>query len=621
MNNSTTKRSSRAIRICALPLALLVAVSASAATNSWTQATEEVWKSDTNWTISAHEEKAELFNARQTATASKEATPSALEIVTPTGLISISRTTALTLKNTIPGTQTEETVVKAVLACLEKQTSSASTDQQLATNRAVGTSQVNLAIIPANSFNSLENRAGAVAKENVGRILTGRLSGMSETELVATAFSNKRVSASQNTGATFFAGGNFSSSGGGGTRSFAPLTSRKPTEMSFADKLEANTSIAQSSQNNLPAEDERNISSVSDQINVAPSYVTELGSGAFGNVTGIASYIVQNNLLKDVQSSAGNAADLANIGIPKQHDNNSASLMVSTGYSITTGYQEVPATHFVSTATTLGSSVAIPQSSGPAFEFNGITTVNNAPSYAAVAPTLSNTDTNSTVSFAQFSSSPKAPTLRRALSIVSAPGDKTTVLFATDGQLLKDNTGAVLSAGSSANGDGMAVQIGYYSTATVGNNFSGTWIPLSGQNAVNSAYLSSSIGDEGTAGGIAAGEYYSGNQLEFIDGDSQRGNFPSLNTIPLSLRFYNAALISNATLYNTVSDDLWLWKTPGAPFPLPPQVIMSLADAGLEWEGGGGSEFKTTLVIPEPTSALLLALGAAGLLGRRRRRA
>lgn len=620
MNNSTTKRSSRAIRICALPLAVLVTVSASAATNSWTQATEEVWKSDTNWMISVYEEKAELFNAQQTATARKEATPSALEIVTPTGLISISGTTSLTLKNTIPGTQTEGTVVKAVLACLEKQTSSASTDQQLTASHVSGTSQVNLAIIPANSFNSLENRAGAVAKENIGRILTGRLSGMSETELVATAFSNKRVSASQNTGAPIFAVGNFSSNSGGGTHSFAPLNSRKPTETSFVDKLEANTSIAQSSHNNLPADGEK-LSAQSDQFNAAPSYVTELGSIAYGNVTGIASFIVQNNLLKDIQPSEGNSSGLTSIGITKQHESNSASLVVSTGYSITTGYQEVPATHFVSTATTLGTSVAIPQSSGPAFEFSGVTAVSSAPSNAAVVPALSNTDTNSTVSFAQFSSSPKAPILRRALSIVSAPGDKTTVAFATDGQLLKDNTGAVLSAGSSANGDGMAVQIGYYSTATVGNNFSGTWIPLTGQNAVNSAYLSSSIGDEGTAGGIAAGEYYSGDQLEFIEGDSQRGNFPSLNTIPLSLRFYNAALISNATLYNTVSDDLWLWKTPGAPFPLPPQVIMSLADVGLEWQGGVGSEFKTTLVIPEPTSALLLALGAAGLLGRRRRRA
>lgn len=623
MNNSTKKRSSKAIRICALPLAVLVAVSASAATNSWTQAMEEVWKSDTSWTVSLHQEKTEFFNAQQTAAASKEATPFEIKIVTPAGLISVSGTAALTLRNTIPGTQTDESVLKAVLACLETQKSSANTDQHIAANRVIGNSEVNLTIIPVNNFNqnSLPGRIDNDAKENAGRNLTGRLSGTSGTEFIPTSFSSKVARSSLNAGVPVFSSGNFAGNGSSGGRSFVPRTSRKATGTSFAEKLEANTFTVRNSHDDVLIDDNRNASPASENFNVSPSYVSELQSAANGSATGIASSIVRNDLFTAEKPDARNTTDLARIGSPSQSGGNSASLMAPTDYNITTGYQDVPANHFTEATPTFGSLTVVPQSSHPSFYFSATTTVNSASYYNAATPALSNTSTSDTVSVAQFATIPKTPALRRALSIASAPGDKTSVAFSTDGLTLKDNTGAVLSAGTAANGDGMAVQIGYYSTATVGNNFSGTWIPLSGQNSVNSAYLSASIGDEGTLGGIPDGEYYSGDQLEFIEGSATRGNFPSSTTIPLSLRFYNAALVSNATLYNTVSDDLWLWKTPGAPFPIPPQVIMSLADGGLEWQGGAGTEFKTTLAIPEPASGLLFALGAAGLLGRRRRRA
>ena len=186
----------------------------------------------------------------------------------------------------------------------------------------------------------------------------------------------------------------------------------------------------------------------------------------------------------------------------------------------------------------------------------------------------------------------------------------------TDGLILTNNAGVALSNGGPGDGNGFAVQLGYYSTATTGNNFSGTWIPLTGQNSLNTAYATSSIGDgDQPPDFVPNGELYQ--TYNFSSTLSNTFNsLPDVGTFPpLSLRFYNATLISNTTLYNTVSNDSWLWKTPATPFPN--TVFMYLSDAGLEWQDAS-NPFKTT--IPEPASALLLAAGAAGLLGRRRRR-
>lgn len=629
MNNSIIKHSNRAIRRCALPLAVLIAVSASAASNSWTEATDEVWKSDAHWALPLNGEKAEHFNAIPTAATSAEFTAPVLKVVTPEGLITIGNLT-LNIGTANPDKQTDEEAVRAILACSGNQASPAVASLQWSAGNATGENEVNLSRIAAVTLtpNEAGVRVNAEAQEAGGRSLTGRLSGSSRAEFALTTFSGRGARSPRNPGIVSFSNSNPGSNSGAGSRAVATRTARITAAASFlsdgTEKPEANTAMARNFHDNLLPDYGRNLSPETDPVNIAPNYVAEVESAAGGNVTGIASYIAQNNLFKAGQTKPASSADLTGLGLPKQSGDNSNSLTVPTGSSLTSGYQEVPTTQFASTATSFGSLTVLPQSSSPTFAFGTLPiTGNNSTSYyAAAAPTLSGaTATDSTLSVAQFNSNQKTPTLRRALSIVSAPGDKTSILFGTDLLTLKDNTGAVLSAGTSANGDGMAVQIGYYSTATVGNNFSGTWIPLTGQNSVNSAYLSASIGDEGTAGGIPDGEFYSGDQLELIEGSATRGNFPSSTTIPLSLRFYNAALVSNATRYNTVSDDLWLWKTPGSSSPLATQVIMTLADLGLEWEGGAGSEFKTTLVIPEPTSAFLLALGAVGLLGRRRRRA
>lgn len=197
----------------------------------------------------------------------------------------------------------------------------------------------------------------------------------------------------------------------------------------------------------------------------------------------------------------------------------------------------------------------------------------------------------------------------------------TQIDFNTDGPLFVNQLGAPLSAGGQANGDGFLYQLGYFSTATTANNFSGTWVPLTGEGSLNSDFASSRIGD----GDGADGEVYA--SFTFDTGVSTRGSaLPSSNAVPLSIRFYNASTIAAATFYNTVSNDLWLWKSPATPAPLPPTVFMSLTDPGLAFESVdvngqtlGASQLRTTIPVPEPTSAFLVAVGAAGLMMRRRR--
>jgi hypothetical protein len=195
------------------------------------------------------------------------------------------------------------------------------------------------------------------------------------------------------------------------------------------------------------------------------------------------------------------------------------------------------------------------------------------------------------------------------------------VSFSTDGLLLRNNLGGLLSAGGLANGDGALLELGYFSSATPAGtgNFSGTWIPLTGPNSGNTEFALSSIGD---------GEGPNGEAYPLWAFDTARPNsvavMPAVGTV-LSIRFYNAQSLAASTFFNTVSNDTWLWKAPGLSAPTPPQVLMSLQDGSLEWQSisvsgqAGTTAFTTSLPVPEPTSAFLVAVGAAGLMMRRRR--
>lgn len=213
------------------------------------------------------------------------------------------------------------------------------------------------------------------------------------------------------------------------------------------------------------------------------------------------------------------------------------------------------------------------------------------------------------------------------------------------GTILIKNSGGVtnLTGGTAADGNGAVIQLGYFSAATTGTvagNFLGVWTPLTGEGSANNGgniagsspaetFNKTSIGDNGGADGEFG--------ITVVFNSTVLGTFnnlPSSTSIPLAIRFYNGTTIAGSTFYNTVSNDLWLWKFPAAAAPLPPTINMSLGASatgpGLKWESvnvfaqpaaTSGTTSIPNVVAPEPTSAALLMVGLVSLAARRRRAA
>lgn len=212
--------------------------------------------------------------------------------------------------------------------------------------------------------------------------------------------------------------------------------------------------------------------------------------------------------------------------------------------------------------------------------------------------------------------------------------------------LFRDFSGVALSQGVAAtNTDGFLVQLGYYSAATAANNFAGTWIPVSGFGATNHT----SIGDSATLTGSGNGiidfnSIYGGLLLNTpssrvyttIDVGTYVTNSsvtittstPPANQI-MSIRFYDTAAGTSGR-YNAISADDWLWQVPtttgGGGI-----CNFLIADAFDDGVGGAlgdlefqdaGNAFRTSILIPEPSTYALIGFGALGLfVAYRRRRA
>ena len=197
----------------------------------------------------------------------------------------------------------------------------------------------------------------------------------------------------------------------------------------------------------------------------------------------------------------------------------------------------------------------------------------------------------------------------------------TTVSFDSGDFLLYSNAAKTtpLSAGVAAvAGDGAMLQLGYYTQATTANPFAGTFISLAGQGSANVGLGTAgniSIGDapadtDGTPGTFAL-------TLSFVVGNATSGNnLPAAGQL-LAIQFYNGATRATSTLYNAVSNALWVFPAPANP---PSTVNLSLNQNGLVYLGGAGTAFYTSQAVPEPSSIILLSVGAVGAFALLRRR-
>jgi hypothetical protein len=161
-------------------------------------------------------------------------------------------------------------------------------------------------------------------------------------------------------------------------------------------------------------------------------------------------------------------------------------------------------------------------------------------------------------------------------------------------QPLRDSSGVVLSAGLVTDGDGVLLELGYFDAGTPASPFSGKFVALTGGASADPSLRSTSVGD---SGGGAAGTFSI--STNFNAGAAVFQGAPPAAGTPLVIRFFNGNSVTASTHYNVVSGGSnWQWKTPAeAPGAF---VILSLADAGLVWQGGAASSFKTSIQGPPP---------------------
>lgn len=217
------------------------------------------------------------------------------------------------------------------------------------------------------------------------------------------------------------------------------------------------------------------------------------------------------------------------------------------------------------------------------------------------------------------------------LAILQAVCGAATIAIDIDSgaKSIRDDSNVALSAGVFGTAfDGTQVRLGYFADGSVAAPFGATgvdaissFIALTGPGTPFGVNFT--IGDDPTN--------LTGNGELFVNAFAintgiQDSLFPSSTSVPLVLRFYNAAQDKVLDLSNT--SGLWNWKLPDSPAS---SLTLNLDSGGLVSRGVGlnnrttaaaGSTPQTlNSVVPEPTSAALMLVGLVSLASRRRRQA
>lgn len=172
---------------------------------------------------------------------------------------------------------------------------------------------------------------------------------------------------------------------------------------------------------------------------------------------------------------------------------------------------------------------------------------------------------------------------------------------------LRDMAGNPLTQGNaSLNCDGDLIQLGYFTTATTANKFSGTWIPLTGAPGQPRTTIGDSFNLAGSGDGVVQFNtfFLSGTATVEVYDASDSGHYQTQSAIGVSattppenqilaLRFYDTA-DGRSGHYNTVSSDTWRWKAPA--------VFGSVLQLDLS---------NSTLAFQDPSSALMTTIPVA----------
>ena len=148
-----------------------------------------------------------------------------------------------------------------------------------------------------------------------------------------------------------------------------------------------------------------------------------------------------------------------------------------------------------------------------------------------------------------------------------------------------------LGAGSPASGDGAVVALGYFTGATEGAKFAGTWVPLTGPQAANIPFQRTRVGDSQDGGALPDGFF------TFLT-DFDASNSAVYQRLPpdgtrLAIAIYDGTSIGGSTRFNIVTHDEWQWEEPDP--ILPTFLYLNPTSPGAVWLGGSESALRTTV--------------------------